>query len=89
MCKIKAPAQGSQVTTMSDRAQALCHPIARVGRVGAPWVPRGCTDAHTDARTCGTIGRVPVGRKWAISTVHAPAFCSTSVHITEGRPLTN
>ncbi|KAK5899078.1 hypothetical protein CesoFtcFv8_008593 [Champsocephalus esox] len=56
-----------------------------------PWRSGGpvCARGRTDANTCGAAGRVPVGRKWAISTVLAPAFYSTSVHITEGRPLTN
>lgn len=46
-------------------------------------VPRGCTDAST----CRAVGKVPIERKWAISTVLAPPFHSTSVHITQGHPL--
>lgn len=70
----------------ASRSQASsCVPTSAPSTVAALWVPRGCTDASM----CGAAGRVPVGRKWAISTVLAPAFYSTSVHITEGRPLTN
>lgn len=73
--------------TMPVKVRRLfCVPtLGPLSTVAALWVPRGCTDAST----CGAAGRVPVGRKWAISTVLAPAFYSTSVHITEGRPLTN
>lgn len=67
------------------KTTSSCAPTSALGTAAALWVPRG----GADASTCGAAGRVPVGRKWAISTVLALAFYSTSVHITEGRPLTN
>ncbi|KAA8594709.1 hypothetical protein FQN60_011844, partial [Etheostoma spectabile] len=47
------------------RQASSCVPTSAPGAVGA----QGCTDAST----CGAAGRVPVGRKWAISTILAPA----------------